>query len=112
IEIITNPSAKYEAEGNSGIINIITHKLKRKGYNVGLNLGYTQGTYAKYMASLNANLNVGNFNFFANYNANPGENYHFGYRTNESTNMHQTFGVMDDSFRQLMKFGFDWFISE
>lgn len=112
IEIITNPSSKYEAEGNSGIINIITHKLKRKGYNVGLNLGYTQGTYAKYMAALNTNLNVGNFNFFANYNANPGENYHFGYRTNESTNMHQTFGVMDDSFRQLMKFGFDWFISE
>src|SRR5690606_30512839 len=43
VEIITNPSAKYEPEGNSGIINIVTHKNKRQGYNVGLNLGMSYG---------------------------------------------------------------------
>lgn len=112
IEIITNPSAKYEAEGNSGIINIITQKSKRKGYHVGLDLGYTQGDNARFNGSINSNLNIGKFNFFANYNANEGKNYHFGDRKNFDTQLHQTFGVMNDHWQQALKLGFDWFISD
>jgi iron complex outermembrane receptor protein len=112
IEIITNPSAKYEAEGNSGIINIITHKSKRKGYNVGLDLGYTQGNHARFNGSLNSNLNVGKFNFFANYTANEGKNFHFGDRMNFDSKLHQTFGVMNEQWLQGLKLGFDWFISD
>lgn len=66
IEIMTNPSAKYDAAGNSGIINIKTKKNKLKGFNGNLNLTHTQGIYPKPSGSLNLNYRNGKFNFFLN----------------------------------------------
>ncbi|MFI5155024.1 MAG: TonB-dependent receptor domain-containing protein [Chitinophagales bacterium] len=66
LEIMTNPSAKYDAAGNSGIINIKTKKNKVKGFNGSLTLTETQGVYAKPGASLNLNYRTGKFNFFVN----------------------------------------------
>ncbi len=112
VEIITNPSAKYDPEGNSGIINIITHKNKRKGYSVGLNLGFTQGDNSRHNGSVNANINTGNFNFFGNYNANFGKNRFHGLVQNYDTGLDQSFDVTDDNTSQVFKVGFDWFIGE
>lgn len=112
VEIITNPSAKYDPEGNSGIINIITHKNKRKGYNVGLDLGYTQGDNSKHNGSINANVNTGNFNFFGNYNANFGKNRFHGLVENYHTELDQAFDVTDDNTSQVFKVGFDWFMGD
>lgn len=89
VEIITNPSAKYDPEGNSGIINIITHKNKRQGYNIGLDLGFTQGDNSRHNGSVNANVNTGSFNFFGNYNANLGENRFHGKVENFETGLDQ-----------------------
>jgi iron complex outermembrane recepter protein len=66
LEIMTNPSAKYDAAGNSGIINIKTKKNKAKGFNGSLTLTHTQGVYAKPGGSLNLNYRNGKFNLFAN----------------------------------------------
>lgn len=69
IEIMTNPSAKYDAAGNSGIINIKTKKNKQKGFNGNLTLNYGQGRYWKTNNSLNMNYRTGKVNLFANAGA-------------------------------------------
>jgi iron complex outermembrane recepter protein len=67
IEIITNPSAKYDAAGNSGIIDIKMKKDQRLGSNGTANLGYGQGIYPKANAGLNLNYRNKNMNVFGNY---------------------------------------------
>ncbi len=70
IEIMTNPPAKYDAAGNSGIINIKTKKSKQMGYNGSLTTGYTQGRYQRYANSFNFNYRKNKVNLFANGNFN------------------------------------------
>lgn len=66
IEIMTNPPAKYDAAGNSGVINIKTKKNKQLGYNGSINLGYGQGRYYKLNESANFNYRKNKVNLFAN----------------------------------------------
>ncbi len=73
IEVITNPGAKYEAEGNAGIINIRLKKDKNMGSNANVNMGYSQGTYAKYNTSLTFNSRSKKMNLFGTYSHNDGE---------------------------------------
>lgn len=70
IELITNPSAKYEAAGNAGIINIKLKKNKAFGTNGSVNAGYNIGTYAKYNGGFSLNHRNSKINVFGNYNYN------------------------------------------
>lgn len=65
IELVTNPSAKYDAEGTAGIVNI---KLKKKS-NLGLNgmISSNVGTNDKYNSSVNLNYKLEQINFFGNF---------------------------------------------
>jgi len=65
VELITNPGAKYEAEGSSGIINIVLKKNLDFGYNGSLSLNV--GTQDKYNGSVNLNLKSKKFNITTNY---------------------------------------------
>ena len=61
VEIITNPSARYDAEGSAGIINVIMKKQKVSGFNGIVNA--TAGTGDKYSGNININYKVSKFNF-------------------------------------------------
>ena len=67
IEVITNPSSKYEAQGMSGILNIILKKDRKAGYNATINAGIA----APYRLNggFNINANIKKWNVFANANA-------------------------------------------
>ncbi len=70
IEIISNPSAKYDAAGTAGIINIKTKKDKKMGLNGSVNGSYGQGVYQKENAGFNLNYRENKLNVFLNFNAN------------------------------------------
>lgn len=87
IELITNPSSRYDAAGNSGIINIITKRNKNFGTNGSLTLGGGlsimpedvksdfSGLMPKYNVNLNLNNRQGKFNTFGNVSYRAGQNY-------------------------------------
>lgn len=77
IEIITNPSSKYEAQGNAGIINIRMKKDKRLGANANVNLGYSVGQKQQYNGSLSGNYRNKNLNTFGSYSYYDGENTNY-----------------------------------
>lgn len=65
IEVINNPSAKYEAEGISGIINIVLKKGQNIGYNG--NFRINAGTKDKYNFTTGSSLKKGNYCINGNY---------------------------------------------
>jgi outer membrane receptor protein involved in Fe transport len=67
IELMNTPPAKYDAEGNAGIINIITKKNKKYGTNGSLTLTAGYGTYEKASAGLNINHNAGKVSLYGGY---------------------------------------------
>ncbi len=77
IEIITNPSARFEAAGNAGIINIILKKNKNLGANATVNLGYGIGKTQSYIAGISSNYRGKKANVFGAYTYNDRERYWF-----------------------------------
>jgi outer membrane receptor protein involved in Fe transport len=64
IEVVTNPSVRYDAEGTSGIINIVLKKDSKQGFNGSVDA--TLGFPLQYGLGINTNYRLKKFNFFAN----------------------------------------------
>lgn len=130
IEIMTNPSSKYDASGNSGIIDIRTKKGKNNGFNGSIMVGATTSIYnldgtvylmPKSQNSFNFNYRKNNFNFFGNYNP----NYFRGRNTLdfESKQIDAADGLVKGytdqqtrfkfgNFNQTLKLGLDWYANK
>lgn len=114
IEIISNPSAKWDAEGNAGIINIRMKKDKRLGSNGNVNLGYGVGMRENYEAGFSGNFRNKRMNTFGSYNFNDGEwleIMHF-YREQNGAMLDQN-GRNDNHWQSNnFKLGNDFFIND
>nr|WP_320119326.1 TonB-dependent receptor [uncultured Marinifilum sp.] len=66
VELISTSSAKYDASGSSGIVNIIMKRNRTKGFNGSTSA--TIGTKDKKSGSFSANMRTGKLNFFGAYN--------------------------------------------
>ncbi len=75
IELIANPSARYDAEGNAGLINIVLKRKQGEGTNGSFSLMAGLGKYEKGMGSFSINHNYGRVNLFANASYNHDHNW-------------------------------------
>jgi outer membrane receptor protein involved in Fe transport len=115
VELITNPSAKFDAASTGGIINVVLKKNKKLGLNGLVSAGI--GSPDIYTGNLALNLRQGKFNFFVNgnYNQSGGRAKSETYRQNKDN------GVVQDYFNQFaftdrsrrfasIRFGMDYFL--
>jgi len=118
IELIANPSAKYDAAGNAGIINIKLKKNRSYGTNGSLNLGFAQGRSSKYNGGLNLNHRAAKVNLFGSYNYNHRANdqrlglYRTGTNKGELNVFDQYNFMKNESDYHSAKAGADYFISK
>lgn len=68
IEIIANPSAKYDAAGNAGIINIRMKRDQKLGFNGSVSLTYGNNRFNRYNTGTSLNYRNKKWNFFGSYN--------------------------------------------
>ena len=121
VELITNPSAEYGADGVAGILNIILKKDKNKGFNLTTN-GNFQGLFnplnLKYGASLNTNYNLEKINIFFNggYTSSDYENSETNFQkciTGDCDILNYTYVQFEDGLQKSydMNFGLLWNVS-
>lgn len=115
VELITNPSAKFDAASVGGIINVVLKKDKKLGLNGQVSAG--AGSPDIYTGNLTLNLRQGKFNLFTsgNYNQSGGKTRGDTYRINKSK------GIVEDYFNQhsnnerfrrfySVRFGIDYYL--
>jgi iron complex outermembrane receptor protein len=113
IEIISNPSAQYDASGNAGIINIKLKKSTKNGINGSVSLGLNYGNTFKTPESFSFNYRNKKINFFTNYSfywGNLQENL-FLYRNQSDSIFNQTNQRNVQNRIHNIKTGLDYFIN-
>ncbi|MGX5816651.1 TonB-dependent receptor domain-containing protein [Chitinophaga lutea] len=114
IEVVTNPSAKYDAEGMSGILNIVLKKNRRAGINGLISAGYTSTKSSN--AGVDLNVRQGKVNVFLNYSLrdrkSPMRQHMFRKNISADTTTYLDQYQDGDFGRRFQsgRFGFDWFI--
>lgn len=116
VEIITNPSARYEAEGMAGILNIILKKEKKQGFNGSLEL--ITGDPANFGGAANLNYRHKKLNFFINYSVTyrkqPGRSnlYQEVYKPDSLSILLQDNDMILKGLNNNIRGGIDYFFSE
>jgi outer membrane receptor protein involved in Fe transport len=120
IELITNPSAKYNPEGMSGIINIVLNKNAKIGFNGSVNSGVTFGETPKTNSSFDMNYRNGKVNMYGNYGLTTGKHHNYGFVEtfdpigtpvpNEANT--QNFDFTNDNTAHLAKVGLDFYLND
>lgn len=116
VEIITNPSARYEAEGSAGIINIILKKDKRQGFNGSFEL--ITGVPSNFGAAANLNYRKNKINFFINYGISYRVNPYYG-KLYQEVYAHDTTFILEQNnkgsftgFNNNIRGGLDYYFTE
>jgi hypothetical protein len=114
IELITNPSAKYDAAGNAGIINIKLKKNKSLGTNGSVNAGWNMGLSAKYNAGASLNYRNKKINIFSTYSYTyaPNEQHVDIKRTVLDSLFDQKGTILDVRKAHNFKIGADYFLNK
>lgn len=112
IELITNPSAKYNPEGMSGIINIVLHKNTLIGFNGNFSIGLAHEEQAKFNSALGLNYRNGKFNLYGNYSNNISKNQNRGNISRPDNNSEQLFSFLDSRKSHLYKVGLDFYLND
>ena len=116
VEVITNPSARYEAEGMAGIINIVLKKNRKKGFNGSFEL--ITGNPANHGVSANVNYRYKKINFFINYGLsyriqpNIGSLYQEVYNPDTTLIQRQESGGQREGWNNNIRGGLDYFFNE
>ena len=113
IELVTNPSSKYDPEGQSGIINIVLKKNKKIGFNGSVSA--SAGSFNNYNASSNLSYRDEKINLFGNYSFRNGNRIGGGYN---NTQFLTTSGLVNNStasnrndLNNTIKLGADYYIN-
>jgi len=116
IELITNPSAKYDPDGMSGIINVITKKNKLNGFNGSVSVGV--GTRDKYNASAaisyrNSKVNVyANYGFRSNNRTGSGSTLRQNFLSDTTFFLRQNSSSLNKSISHNVKGGVDFYLND
>lgn len=112
IELITNPSAKYNPDGMSGIINIVLYKSANIGFNGDISTGLSYDENPVFNSGINLNYRNGKLNVYTNYSNNFGKYHNPGniYRPDENSD--QILDFLSDEKSHLIKAGIDYYIND
>lgn len=117
IELITNPSAKYDASGNSGIINIKFKKNRNYGTNGSVYAGVGMGKYYKANTGISLNHREKKFNVFGNFDYGRNERFNstdimrVNNTSSKTTYFDQTSTNKRYRYNSNYKAGIDYFIN-
>ncbi|TGV04378.1 outer membrane beta-barrel family protein [Flavivirga rizhaonensis] len=112
VELITNPSAKYNPEGMSGIINIVLHKNTMVGFNGDISTTLSHEKEAKFNSAINLNYRTGKFNVYTNYSNNIAKKVNNGHVFRPENNSEQFFEFLTNRKSHLFKVGVDIYIND
>ena len=115
VEVIANPSAKYDAEGQ-GIINIVLKKNSKPGFNGAVTLA--AGTRNNYSSSANLSYHTEKVNLYGNYSLRNGNTYSNGFQyltflkpTDATVFSNEIFPSITSNKIQDLKVGVDYFVT-